>query len=131
MSKRTAAAASASASSSPALAEGADNPLKWQQALSRDVEWRKSDLLDVIYGLRQVLGVICGIVWGIIPLTGLPAILLFLGVNAALLFVYYTKYLGVDDEDESYGRMDLLTEGLWPSFAMFVLTWICVYSIPL
>lgn len=165
MSKRT--AVSAVSASSSTLADGADNPLKWAQARQRDVDWRKSDLLDVIYTLRQILGIVCGIIWGIAGLTGMPAILLFVGINVAVLLsvdaradssgrtlrgpalvclvshsvcamccccarsVYYTKYLGVDDEDEAYGRMDLLTEGLWTSFAMFILTWICVYSIPL
>jgi len=42
----------------------------------------------------------------------------FLGGHAALLFLYYTKYLGVDDEE--FGRFDLLSEGFMPSFAGFL-----------
>lgn len=107
----------------------ADNPRKWEQARQRDVDWEKKDLLEVIYWLRQWFGLICGIVWGILPITGLPGHMLFVALNAALLFIYYTKYLQVDDEDAKYGRWELIAEGMWPSYTLFLITWICVYSL--
>jgi predicted membrane metal-binding protein len=106
-----------------------DNPAKWSQALRRDVDWRKKDLCEVIFWIRQVLALVLGIAFGIAGLTGLPTILLFLGLNSASLFVYYTRFLQVDDEEDAYGRWDLLTEGLWPSFAFFILTWTVTYSL--
>lgn len=30
----------------------------------------QTELHEVVYWLRQVLGVLCGVVWGVIPLTG-------------------------------------------------------------
>jgi hypothetical protein len=80
--------------------------------------------------LRQWFGLVCGLIFGLIPITGLPGIMLFGGLSASIFFVYYTKFLGVDDEDEKYGRWDLLAEGMWTSFGLFMITWICVYSLP-
>src|SRR4051794_7006372 len=42
MSKRSSVEKSSSSASD-------DNPLKWQQALQRDVDWSKKDLLEVVY----------------------------------------------------------------------------------
>jgi len=69
-------------------------------------------------------------VFGLVPVTGAAGHLLFGSLSAGLLFVYYTKFLGVDDEDDKFGRWDLLVEGLWPSYALFLITWITVYSLP-
>ena len=137
MSKRHAAstvASSAAASAVPAVGSSGDSlrpRLNWRDAVARDVEWQKDDLLAVVYWLRQVLGVVLGVVWGLVPITGLAGHLLFAALSALILFMYYTKYLGVDDEDEKYGgRWELIIEGLWPSYALFLITWIGVYSLP-
>lgn len=80
--------------------------------------------------LRQVLALILGVVFGALPVTGAAGHMLFGSISAAALFLYYTKYLGVDDEDDKFGRWDLLVEGLWSSYALFLITWITVYSLP-
>jgi len=41
----------------------------------------------------------------------------FLAFNALVVYVYHTKYLGVDDESI---RNDVLTEGLMNSFGLFL-----------
>ena len=41
----------------------------------------QEDLLDVLYWLRQLIAVLAGVAWGLVPLTGLYA---FLGCGAAL-----------------------------------------------
>ena len=51
----------------------------------------------------------------------------FLVVTVAVSFFYYTRFLGVDDEE--YGRFPLLQEGLFPAFALFLLTWITTYNL--
>ena len=48
-------------------------------------------------------------------------------VTVAVSFFYYTRFLGVDDEE--YGRFPLLQEGLFPAFALFLLTWITTYNL--
>lgn len=49
----------------------------WQRALTRKSEWPdKDEFLDVIYWSRQVIGLVIGLFWGLLPLKGFIAILL-------------------------------------------------------
>lgn len=49
----------------------------WKRAITANSEWPdKDEFLDVIYWSRQVIGIIVGIVWGLIPLKGFIALLL-------------------------------------------------------
>jgi hypothetical protein len=134
MSKRASSAAGAQRNAAAAsVASGSEelHPDRWTHARQRDVDWAKIDLLCVVYWLRQALAVVLGIVWGLIPLTGLPAMLLYGTVSSVVLWVYYTQFLRVDDEDELYGgRFALMSEGAFPAFATFLLSWILVYSLP-
>jgi hypothetical protein len=41
-------------------------------------------------------------------------------LNVVLLFVYYSKYLKVDEAD--FGRIDLLKEGFHSSFGVFLVS---------
>lgn len=45
MSKRVVSSGSGSSS----VNSSEDNPRKWQQAMQRDADWEKKDLLEVIY----------------------------------------------------------------------------------
>lgn len=123
MSKR--ASLEVDSSSSPA-----ENLHKWEHARQRDIDWDKKDLLEVIYWIRQWLGIVIGLVFGLLPITGIAGHLLFGALSAGIMFVYYTRFLNVDDEDEKYGRWDLLAEGMWTSYALFLITWISIYSLP-
>ncbi len=93
MSKRTS-AASNSAAVAPPLGKEDDNPLKWQLARQRDVTWRKKDLHEVIYWLRQILSLLIGVTWGVLGITGFGGCLLALAVQSCALWVYYTQFLG-------------------------------------
>jgi len=104
-----------------------DKPNKWRNALRRDIEWTKEDLSDVIYWIRQWLGLIVGIAFGVGQITGFVGHIGFVLLNGLLLYVYYAKYLRVDDEE--LGRWDLLSEGFGPSYGMFLLAWITTYSV--
>lgn len=49
----------------------------WKRAITANSEWPdKDEFLDVIYWSRQVIGILVGIVWGLIPLKGFVALLL-------------------------------------------------------
>jgi len=49
-------------------------------------------------------------------------------VNFGTTFFYYTKFLGVDDE-EFGGTWELLKEGFMPSFGVFLVSWIISYNV--
>ncbi|KAK3703966.1 hypothetical protein QZH41_009889 [Actinostola sp. cb2023] len=47
----------------------------FKKALKSGSKWEdKEEFLDVIYWLRQILAVLLGITWGIVPLKGIFAI---------------------------------------------------------
>ncbi|GAB6031410.1 Uncharacterized protein rab5if [Chamberlinius hualienensis] len=87
----------------------------------------KDEFLDVIYWLRQLLGVILGILWGIAPLKGFLAIALFCLINAGVVYVYCSSYQKIDDE-EFGGIWEITKEGFMTSFAGFMVTWIIFYA---
>ncbi|XP_034938927.1 respirasome Complex Assembly Factor 1 [Chelonus insularis] len=100
----------------------------WTRAITANSEWPdKDEFLDVIYWSRQVIGIILGIIWGIIPLKGFVALVLFALVNAGSTYLYMSSFQQID-EDEFGGVWELTKEGFMTSFAGFLVTWIIIYS---
>ncbi|OXU25542.1 uncharacterized protein RAB5IF homolog [Nasonia vitripennis] len=103
-------------------------PSVWVRAITANSEWPdKEEFLDVIYWSRQVIGIIVGIAWGLLPLKGFLGLLLFVLVNAGSLYVYFSSFQQVDEE-EFGGAWELTKEGFMTSFAGFLVTWIIIYS---
>lgn len=100
----------------------------WTRAITANSEWPdKEEFLDVIYWARQAIGIIVGIAWGLIPLKGFIALLLFVLVNAGITYLYFSNFQKVDEE-EFGGAWELIKEGFMTSFAGFLVTWIIIYS---
>jgi len=100
----------------------------FNKALKGSSAWTdKDEFLDVIYWIRQILGVLIGVVWGVIPMKGLVGIILFMAVNLAVVYIYFSMYQRVDEE-EFGGISEILKEGLMTSLATFFVTWIILYS---
>lgn len=98
------------------------------KALSAGSVWPdKEEFLDVIYWARQILGILLGIFWGLIPLHGAFGLVLFAGINAGIIYLYFAAFQGVDEE-EFGGVWELTKEGFMTSFAGFLVTWIIFYS---
>jgi len=93
-----------------------------------DDDWEKKEICDVVHWIRQFFGLLCGIIWGIIPLYGLIGNVSFLIINVLVLFLYYSKYLNVDDEKLFGGHWDLIQEGFFSSYAIFLVFWILTYN---
>ncbi|XP_059484683.1 GEL complex subunit OPTI [Neocloeon triangulifer] len=113
-----------------ALGKSASSDLTspWSRAFTANAEWPdKDEFLDVIYWARQILGIVIGIVWGILPLKGFVALLLFAVVNAGLIYLYFSTFQNIDEE-EFGGAWELTKEGFMTSFAGFLVTWIIIYS---
>ncbi|VDN60654.1 unnamed protein product [Dracunculus medinensis] len=56
-------------------------------------EWPdKDELLDVIYWGKQILALMIGISWGIIPLHGLLAIVLYIGISTIFGQLYIANF---------------------------------------
>nr|CAG4648434.1 EOG090X0M4M [Moina brachiata] len=103
-------------------------PSVWTRMVAKNSEWPdKDEFLDVIYWARQILSVILGSIWGILAIKGFFGLALFALVNAGLLYVYFSSYQSVDEE-EFGGAWELTKEGFMTSFAGFLVTWTIVYS---
>ncbi|XP_057371202.1 GEL complex subunit OPTI-like [Daphnia carinata] len=103
-------------------------PSVWNRMLSKNSEWPdKDEFLDVIYWARQILAVILGLIWGVFSLQGFLGLALFALANAGILYVYFTSFQSVDEEEYG-GVWELTKEGFMTSFAGFLVTWTIIYS---
>ncbi|KAF7282260.1 hypothetical protein GWI33_002981 [Rhynchophorus ferrugineus] len=104
------------------------NRNEYKRAFTANSEWPdKEEFLDVIYWARQVIGIILGIVWGIVPLKGFLGLALFAIINAGVIYFYFSNFQNVDEEEYD-GAWELTKEGFMTSFAGFLVTWIIIYS---
>jgi len=87
----------------------------------------KDEFLDVIYWLRQVLGVVLGLLWGVAAIKGVVGLALFAALNAGVLYLYFSGFQSVDEEDYG-GVWELTKEGFMTSMASFLVIWIIVYT---
>lgn len=67
----------------PQLANRALKVSVWSKVLRSDAGWNdKDEFLDVIYWFRQIIAVVLGVIWGILPLRGFLGIAGFCLINA-------------------------------------------------
>jgi len=85
------------------------------------VTYDKDDLMDTLFWLRTLGALAAGAVYGLAGVTGGPPALGFLGAAIAGGLAW-ARAAGVDD-DEAYGGLNaLLTEGMGPAFALFLVS---------
>ncbi|KAJ8257857.1 hypothetical protein GJAV_G00190480 [Gymnothorax javanicus] len=110
------------------LANGAVKQSTWSKVFNSNAVWEEKDeFLDVIYWFRQIIAVVLGVIWGIVPLKGFLGIAIFCIINAGLLYVYFSSYQQVDEEEYG-GTWELTKEGFMTSFALFLVVWIIFYT---
>ncbi|KAK9755244.1 hypothetical protein RND81_01G012300 [Saponaria officinalis] len=107
---------------------GHSSPFKLGKLFDSDASWDKDQLGDVLHWTRQVVALVCGLIWGAIPLVGGFWLIFFLGLSTAIIYAYYALILKVDEE-ELGGHGALLQEGLFASITLFLLSWILLYSL--
>ncbi|KAF8102741.1 hypothetical protein N665_0196s0034 [Sinapis alba] len=101
---------------------------KFAKLFDSEASWDKDQLGDVLHWIRQVVGLLCGLLWGAIPLVGGIWLLLFLAISSGIVYGYYALILKIDEEDYG-GHATLLQDGLFASLSVFLLAWILVYSL--
>jgi len=100
----------------------------WSRAVTAKSSWPdKEEFLDVIYWLRQILGVIIGLAWGVLAIQGAVGLVLFAALNAGLVYVYFSAFQAVDEEEYG-GAWELTKEGFMTSAASFLVAWIILYT---
>ena len=67
-----------------------------------------------------------GSVAGVAKITGAPVFVAF-GVSIfGLTYLYYSRFLEVDEED--FNEQEIMMEGVGNSVGLFLLSWILLYS---
>ncbi|XP_019477666.1 uncharacterized protein RAB5IF, partial [Meleagris gallopavo] len=87
----------------------------------------QDEFLDVIYWFRQIIAVILGVIWGVVPLKGFVGIAIFCLINAGVLYLYFSSFQQIDEEEYG-GTWELTKEGFMTSFALFLVVWIIFYT---
>uniref|UniRef100_A0A8C5RKE2 RAB5 interacting factor n=1 Tax=Laticauda laticaudata TaxID=8630 RepID=A0A8C5RKE2_LATLA len=83
----------------------------------------QDEFLDVIYWFRQIIAVILGVIWGIVPLKGFVGIAIFCLINAGVLYLYFSSFQQIDEEEYG-GTWELTKEGFMTSFALFLVIYV-------
>ncbi|XP_078092941.1 GEL complex subunit OPTI [Mustelus asterias] len=110
------------------LANGGVKVSVWSKVLKSNAAWEdKDEFLDVIYWFRQIIAIILGVIWGVVPLKGFLGIAIFCLINAGLLYLYFSSFQQVDEEEYG-GTWELTKEGFMTSFALFLVVWIIFYT---
>mmetsp|Transcript_29975 Transcript_29975/g.61261 ORF Transcript_29975/g.61261 Transcript_29975/m.61261 type:complete len:136 (+) Transcript_29975:36-443(+) len=100
------------------------------KALTRNAAWTKDsfpEYPDVIYWLRQIIGLSCGLAFGFLPVRGLLGFIGFFTTALGLGIIYVKRFSGVD-EDIWY-PINLFGEGLPSAFGVFCMVWIMTYTL--
>ena len=84
-------------------------------------------VFEKLYWIRQSVSLMLGVVWGAIPLTGIFAILGYLVLISAVVYVSTVKLAEVEME-EMGGVQEVLKDGLMTGFGMFMISWIIIFT---
>lgn len=101
----------------------------WKKFRERDAaRWKEEELKSAIHWFRQLVSLVVGIIWGILPFKGLNAFVSHFILNSLGTVVFYSSAIGIDPE-EFGGHAILWQEGVAPAISMFMLSWIVTYSL--
>lgn len=91
-------------------------------------DWTKDEALDLIYWLRQLMGLIAGVAWGYIPLPGLIGFFGFMALNVGAVTLLYKSVMGIEDDEWENAAQELMSEGMPMSMSAFMVMWVLSYT---
>lgn len=97
-----------------------------QKCLKRESEPVIEEYSHFSLLFKQLTGLIIGITFGILGIQGMIGFIGFILVSSLLSLVYAKNYLGIDEEDIE--NFKLLSEGFFPGFILFLLSWIMMFT---
>ena len=90
--------------------------------------WEKKKLLDAVYWLKLILCIILGTVVGVFGITGALGNILYVVVIAAGFHFYVSNVLKVNIEEVFGSIYGIATEGLLPTYCLYILIWSILYT---
>jgi hypothetical protein len=105
-----------------------------QKALDSRTLWTREtfeELPSVVYWVKQISAIALGVAaWAagddVVGFNMMIVVAAFLAVNSAIAWVYYSKYLSIDEED--FDSKDMVMEGMGPSVSFFLATWTVLHT---
>ena len=73
----------------------------WEKALTKGSpqQLKRDEFLDILFWVRQLIGLAIGLIAGVFGLTGYPVFIIYIAGLYGGSQVYYSKYLEVDESD--------------------------------
>lgn len=82
------------------------------------------------YWVKQVIGLLCGVCFGVMPVVGATAITAFIGMAGIVTYIAFSRVLRADlDRLGPEGQWQLVQEGFMPALGTFLLTWTVGYTL--
>lgn len=94
------------------------------RAFQPNPEIEKEDLLSNLHWLKQVIGLVFGLVMGVLKLQGFPIFLAYVAVYAGISVFYAWNVVRA----ESVEGWDIVSDAFGPGFFCFVLAWVMAFS---
>jgi hypothetical protein len=69
-----------------------------RRSLSTSAEFTKDEVLDILFYVKQIFGLIIGIIVPLVGITGLPGIIAFAAGCSILSYLYVFKFLGAEED---------------------------------
>ncbi|KAH7815393.1 putative Rab5-interacting protein (Rab5ip) [Monocercomonoides exilis] len=96
---------------------------------ARDSNLSTKEWKTISHWFKQVVALILGFIWGVASIEGFMGIILYLIVSSVLILGFSRFYFHLNPEDDQlFEFANLITEGFFNQFAMFLLSWIVIYS---
>lgn len=86
----------------------------------------KDEFMNVFYWGRQVFAFMLAVVYGVVPLKGTGALLLFIGINIGIVYLYAANRQ--NKKHGTYiGAWELMKNGFITSSVGFIIVWLIVF----
>jgi hypothetical protein len=92
-----------------------------KSSLTPGVQLQNEDALNIMFVVRQIFGILIGLLAGSFKFEGFAVIIFFFIISFAFVYVYGEKYLGLDPL--KFEENELYIEAFGLSFMEFLLTW--------
>ena len=110
----------------------------WTKAMTPNGGWTKEtfpEFPDAVFWLRQATAVACGLAWGVLGIEGFFGLVGFAFAVFGNGYIYYSKFAKVHEEAFAENpnaptifTTSLISEGIAPAFALFLVTWTMAYT---
>ena len=98
----------------------------FRKAFNSEAEFTKEDIFDILFYLKQLFGILLGVIIAFAGIMGLSGLIAFGIASSLLTYLYVVKFLGVDEE--VVPTRDLLKEHFMNAFFPFLLSWTLTYN---